>query len=209
LNLPNSITMCRLVLIPVFLVLWWTHYYVSATLVFALASVTDLLDGYLARAMKEETRLGALLDPLVDKVLVTTGLILLVEMNIIPGWAVVLMLAREFLVTGLRTILIDKGIVLSAGKLGKLKTLLQTMSIIFICLGLSLKQHGISYSDAGIFAGLIIFWFAFIIAIASGIQYALKGKTLLEIKEGKRRDTTRKPIVKPASEILVEEGTVV
>lgn len=179
-NLPNFITLIRLLLIPVFLLLWWEKFYLSATAVFVIASATDLLDGHLARVRKQQTKLGALLDPLVDKILVTTGLIMLVEMREIPGWAVVLMLAREFLVTGLRTILIDKGIVLSAGFLGKLKTTLQVSAIAFIYLALSLQQHHNVFSEQFMSFGKIVFWIAFVITLASGIQYAIKGKCLLE-----------------------------
>ncbi|MGD9580613.1 MAG: CDP-diacylglycerol--glycerol-3-phosphate 3-phosphatidyltransferase [Vampirovibrionia bacterium] len=179
-NLPNTITICRLLLIPVFLILWWTEFYLSATAVFFIASATDVLDGHLARSRNEETKLGALLDPLVDKILVTTGLIMLVEMNKIPGWAVVLMLTREFLVTGLRTILIDKGVVLRAGALGKLKTFLQIGAIIAIYFSLSLEQHHSDYFSIVMLIGYVIFWIAFVITLASGIQYALLGKKMLE-----------------------------
>lgn len=179
-NLPNTITICRLLLIPVFLILWWTEFYLSATAVFFIASATDILDGHLARSRNEETKLGALLDPLVDKILVTTGFIMLVEMHKIPGWAVVLILTREFLVTGLRTILIDKGVVLRAGLSGKLKTFLQIASITFIYFSLSLEQHNNSYFEAVMLTGYVIFWLAFVVTLISGVQYALKGKKLLE-----------------------------
>lgn len=211
-NLPNIITICRLVLIPVFLILWWTNYFLSATFVFIIASATDLLDGHIARKNNQETKLGALLDPLVDKILVTTGLVMLVEMRIIPGWAVVLMLTREFLVTGLRTILIDKGIVLSAGRLGKLKTFLQILSICFLYFGLSLTQHHSSLDQPIQFTGLIIFWLAFGVTLASGVQYALKGKNLLESTQNikpKKTEIIPDPLPKASSEILKEEGTAV
>lgn len=179
-NLPNLITLIRLALIPVFLVLWWTHFYISATIVFFIASVTDILDGHLARTRNQQTKLGALLDPLVDKILVTTGLIMLVEMNIIPGWAVVLIISREFLVTGLRLILIDQGIVLSAGVLGKFKTFLQFSAITFLYFALSLNLHNNQYYSAVNLLGVLLFWLSFIITIASGVQYAIKGKKLLQ-----------------------------
>lgn len=211
-NLPNTITICRLILIPVFLILWWTQYYLSATFVFMIASATDLLDGHLARKNNQETKLGALLDPLVDKILVTTGLVMLVEMKIIPGWAVVLMLTREFLVTGLRTILIDKGIVLSAGPLGKLKTFLQILAIGLLYFSLSLNKHHSSFHEISMILGLIIFWLAFVITLASGIQYAVKGKNMLENtqnKEDKNHEKTPESLAKGNSEILREESTTV
>lgn len=204
-NLPNLITLFRLALVPVFLVLWWTHFYISATAVFFIASVTDILDGYLARSRNQKTKLGALLDPLVDKILVTTGLIMLVEMNKIPGWAVVLIISREFLVTGLRLILIDHGIVLSAGVLGKLKTFLQVSAITILYLALSLKQHHSDYESLAMLLGTALFWTSFVITIASGIQYALKGKMLLQPKKNIVIIPKYEPSLAPKKDLLIEK----
>ncbi len=212
-NLPNLVTLCRLLLIPVFLILWWTQFYLSATAVFFIASATDLLDGHLARSRNQETKLGALLDPLVDKILVTTGLIMLVEMQILPAWAVVLILTREFLVTGLRTILIDRGILLSAGALGKLKTLLQIAAICIIYLSLSLEQHNSQYASVASLIGYVTFWGAFIITLASGVQYALKGRQLLEESDKKllekRLNSSKDSIINPvAAAVTTEEEKI-
>lgn len=191
-------------MIPIFLILWWTNFYFTAAVVFFLASITDFLDGHLARKRKQVTKLGALLDPLVDKILVTTGFIMLVEMNIIPGWAVVLMLAREFLVTGLRNILIEKGVILSAGFLGKLKTLLQTTAIITLYFALSMRQHQISFYPILITLGNTVFWISFLTTFASGIQYAIKGNKLIrkaadelavKMSADKLTSTCSKPVV--------------
>ncbi|MEW5820137.1 MAG: CDP-diacylglycerol--glycerol-3-phosphate 3-phosphatidyltransferase [Cyanobacteriota bacterium] len=214
-NLPNTITIIRLLLIPVFLLLWWTEYYLSATAVFFIASATDVLDGHLARSRNQETKLGALLDPLVDKILVTTGLIMLVEMQIkpewanIPGWAVVLMLTREFLVTGLRTILVDRGIVLGAGTLGKLKTFLQISAITIIYLSLSLEQHHNPNFETVLLVGYIIFWLAFVITLASGVQYAIRGKRLLESKDPKHIHKTSDNVIKSSTASVQEEEETV
>lgn len=206
LNLPNTITICRLLLIPVFLMLWWTEFYLSATAVFFIASATDILDGHLARSRNEETKLGALLDPLVDKILVTTGFVMLVEMQKIPGWAVVLILTREFLVTGLRTILIDKGVVLRAGLSGKLKTFLQIASITFIYFSLSLEQHNNPYFAVVMLTGYVIFWLAFVVTMISGVIYALKGKKLLETPSGQ---VSPKIIPGKSASIELDEENVV
>lgn len=208
-NLPNSITLARLFLIPVFLILWWTEYYLSATAVFFIASATDIIDGHLARSRNEETKLGALLDPLVDKILVTTGLVMLVEMNIIPGWAVVLMLTREFLVTGLRTILIDKGVVMRAGALGKLKTVLQIAAITFIYFSLSLQQHQSSWYETFYLLGYGVFWIAFVITLASGVQYSVRGKRLLESSDTKVLEKKADNVIKTTSSSVPEEDKVV
>lgn len=204
-NLPNLITLLRLALIPVFLVLWWTHFYISATIVFFIASATDILDGHLARSRNQQTKLGALLDPLVDKILATTGLVILVEMNIIPGWAVVLMISREFLVTGLRLILIDQGIVLSAGVLGKFKTFLQFSGITFLYFALSLNQHNSQYYSIVNMLGTVLFWLSFIITIASGIQYAIKGRTLLHPQNIKTSNLIQDNNNSAQDNIIIEE----
>lgn len=190
-----------------FLLLWWTEFYISATAVFFIASATDLLDGHLARARNQETKLGTILDPLVDKILVTTGLVMLVEMNIIPGWAVVLMLTREFLVTGLRTVLIDRGVLLSAGTLGKLKTFLQIAAICFLYLSLSLHQHNSSFSSSVMVLGHVVFWVAFVITLASGIQYAVMGKNLLDDKNLKVLNKKVESVLKSASDSLAENSS--
>lgn len=206
-NLPNLITLLRLALIPVFLVLWWTHFYISATIVFFIASATDILDGHLARSRNQQTKLGALLDPLVDKILATTGLVILVEMNIIPGWAVVLMISREFLVTGLRLILIDQGIVLSAGVLGKFKTFLQFSGITFLYFALSLNQHNSQYYSIVNMLGTVLFWLSFIITIASGVQYAIKGRTLLHPQNIKISNSIQDKNNSAQDNIIIEKTT--
>lgn len=191
-NLPNIITLFRLALIPIFIILCWTTLYTPALVVFFIASATDFLDGHIARVTNQQTRLGALLDPLVDKILVTAGLITLLEVSIsvnggpvthvIPGWAVVLIIAREFLVTGLRTILMDHGVLLSAGNLGKLKTALQVLSIMIIYLALSIIDINQVYYNYTLLAGYILFYLAVIITIASGIQYVVKSSKYLNTK---------------------------
>src|ERR1700687_2254744 len=143
-NLPNRITVARILLIPVIMVFLQvktfpvihlgdftiTYNQILATLVFIIAASTDGLDGYIARKRKLVTNLGKLLDPLADKLLVTAVLVYLVELGKIDAWIVIVIIGREFAVTGLRQIALLEGIVMAASKLGKWKTGIQITAII-------------------------------------------------------------------------------
>lgn len=143
-NLPNKITLSRICLIPIFIFMLsipldlgaWdigttslpiTHF--IATLIFLIASMTDWLDGYLARKYQLITNMGKFLDPLADKLLVSAAFILLVELGLAPAWIVILIISREFAVTGLRLVAAGEGIVLAASNMGKLKTVSQILAI--------------------------------------------------------------------------------
>jgi CDP-diacylglycerol---glycerol-3-phosphate 3-phosphatidyltransferase len=140
-NLPNSITMSRIVMIP--LLLWiLSHFYpwqgpngeqeLAASILFVLASITDGLDGYLARKRSQITTMGMLLDPIADKVMVTAALIALVAYNpdVVKVWIAVVIIGREFLVSGLRSIASSEGFTIEASDLGKLKTVIQIISVV-------------------------------------------------------------------------------
>ncbi|HET7754384.1 MAG TPA: CDP-diacylglycerol--glycerol-3-phosphate 3-phosphatidyltransferase [Anaeromyxobacteraceae bacterium] len=136
-NVPNAITLVRIAAIPVFLVF---TYYESrlnsfiAALVYALTAATDFLDGYLARRMNLVTVIGKFLDPLADKLIAMSALVMLVHLGRVGAWVVILLLTREFAVTGLRTIAMSEGIVIAAGQEGKYKTALQLAAIVFLLL---------------------------------------------------------------------------
>jgi len=130
-NLPNRLTTLRVALIPLFLLALYGGYWGAALLIFALASVTDALDGHIARSRGLVTDFGKFMDPLADKLLVTAALIAFVELLDVPGWAVFLIIARELAITGLRTIAAGKGVVLAADKWGKLKTVTQMVWIVY------------------------------------------------------------------------------
>ena len=137
LNLPNAITFVRVAMIPV--ILWFTYYesrvnsFIAAVL-FAATGATDFLDGWVARRRGLVTVIGKFLDPLADKLIVVSTLVMLVHLGRVAAWVVIVIMAREFIVTGLRTIAMGEGIVIAAGQEGKYKTSLQIAGISFLLL---------------------------------------------------------------------------
>ncbi len=171
LNVPNALTLLRLGLIPVFVVVSafgaTPMLTVVAALVFAVASLTDWLDGYVARRRKQITDLGKLLDPIADKLLILAALVILVEAGRAPGWLVILILAREFAVTALRAVAAVGGRVLAAESMGKLKMGLQTVAVLVLILEPLLPQ-------GAHLVGLILLLLATALAILSASRYALQ-----------------------------------
>jgi len=131
-NLPNRVTLVRIFLIPVFVAVVALRVpygdYIAAA-IFILAASTDGLDGYIARKRRQVTNLGKLMDPLADKLLVSAALIVLTEMHRVPAWVSLIIIGREFAVTGLRALAVADGIIISAGLLGKIKTVTQIVAI--------------------------------------------------------------------------------
>lgn len=170
LNLPNALTLSRLCLIPVFVALAALEDTPTIALVtaavFGLASLTDWLDGYMARRRHQITDLGKLLDPVADKLLVLAALVVLVEAGRAPGWLVILLLAREFAVTALRAVAAMGGQVIPAERLGKLKMGAQTVAVLVLILEPALPawSHPV---------GLALLIVATILALLSASQYAL------------------------------------
>jgi CDP-diacylglycerol--glycerol-3-phosphate 3-phosphatidyltransferase len=136
-NLPNAITLVRIAAIPVFLVFTYFESRLNsfiAALVYAVTAATDFVDGYLARRMNLVTVIGKFLDPLADKLIAMSALVMLVHLGRVGAWVVILILAREFAITGLRSIAMSEGIVIAAGQEGKYKTALQLAAIVFLLL---------------------------------------------------------------------------
>jgi CDP-diacylglycerol--glycerol-3-phosphate 3-phosphatidyltransferase len=137
LNLPNALTLLRIFLVPLLVVVLLTraegHVYVGAG-IFGLAVLTDYLDGYFARRRNEVTRLGILLDPLADKLLTAAAFLSLVEMGLVPAWVVMIVLARELAVTGLRNVAAGRGVLIRASGLGKAKMVAQVTAILLLLL---------------------------------------------------------------------------
>ncbi|TDX52930.1 CDP-diacylglycerol--glycerol-3-phosphate 3-phosphatidyltransferase [Orenia marismortui] len=169
-NLPNKLTLLRIGLVPIFMAflliesLGTAGRYLALG-VFILAAITDALDGYIARKEGLVTNLGKFIDPLADKLLISAALIALVDMQIISAWPAIIIIAREFAVTGLRVLAAAEGIVIAASNLGKYKTNAQIFAIIALILGLPFSQ--------------VLLWIAVILTLISGIDYLLKSKELI------------------------------
>ncbi|MCA0988110.1 CDP-diacylglycerol--glycerol-3-phosphate 3-phosphatidyltransferase [Guptibacillus algicola] len=187
-NLPNKITVSRIFLIPVFLLFLLAplplgeteiagatilNAQLIAALIFIVASVTDWIDGYIARKYNLVTNLGKFLDPLADKLLVTSAFVSLVELGSAPAWVVVFILSREFAVTGLRLVAASEGEVLAASNLGKLKTWIQIVAISALLL------NNIPFEAIGLPFATISLWAALIITVYSGWDYFNKNKEIL------------------------------
>ncbi len=172
LNLPTILTLSRIVLIPVFIFTVYLHP-VFGAFIFSIASLTDFFDGYLARRSGDITKFGIILDPIADKFLIISALIVLVDMARLPAWIAITIIVREFLVTGLRVVALSKDIIIAAELGGKIKTTTQIIAI--LCLILNTSIIGIDLYDIG----LVLIWIALIVSIISGIQYTiLFGKKL-------------------------------
>lgn len=173
-NLPNRLTVGRIVLIPVMVALLLPNTFVCnllAAAVFALAAFTDFLDGHIARSQGIVTDLGKFLDPVADKLLTLSAMIMLIQQGLMPAWVTVLILARELCVDGLRLVAVTKGRVIAAGQLGKIKTVSQ----ILLVLWLMLFRQPVFGSWI---SGLLCLWTA-IITLWSGIDYFVKNGRLL------------------------------
>lgn len=175
-NLPNLITLSRLALaVPFLALLEWTGYERVALAIFVVASLTDWVDGYLARRWNQVTPLGQLLDPLVDKLLVTGALVALCARDIVPAWSVTLILFREFLVTGLRALEASRGVIVQAGWWGKWKAAIQMIAIILLLAGLDTTGQALAAGNLGTLA-VACYWLAVALTVASGIQYGLAAR---------------------------------
>ena len=188
-NLPNFLSLTRILMVPILVVVLMTkvtNHEVIGVLVFWVASITDALDGYLARRWKQETTLGKLLDPLADKLLVAGALISLVELNLAPALMTFIILAREFAITGLRGIASEEGLTIPAGSLGKWKMGFQVAAISCLILGPRLDYWLYDWTHKEIFRffiqlnrpytffwgmGVLLLWGAMILAIWSAIAY--------------------------------------
>ena len=174
-NLPNKLTIGRMIAVPFFIILLMNGYYYIASIIFILASVTDFLDGYIARKYNLVSNFGKIMDPLADKVLVISALICLVDLGQIPGWMVIVILAREFTVTGLRTVAAAQGIVIAAGMSGKIKTVLQMIAVPLLLLqNWPFELIGLPVAD-------IMLWASVIMTVVSGIEYVYQNKKVFSM----------------------------
>ncbi|MGE5329981.1 MAG: CDP-diacylglycerol--glycerol-3-phosphate 3-phosphatidyltransferase [Deltaproteobacteria bacterium] len=182
-NLANKVTISRILLVPIFLIallikIKYKDIEVGkylAAIIFIIAASTDFIDGYIARKMHQITNLGKFLDPLADKLLVVAALVWLVEVHEMPSWMAIIIIAREFIVTGVRLVAAGEGIVIAASMWGKIKTITQIIAIIAILI-----------HDLQPFAQLFVFpfhviamWIAVIATVYSGYDYVYKNKDII------------------------------
>ena len=173
-NLPNALSLARIFLVPLLVLVLVTKFEgrliygvrmeIVGAAIFGIASLTDWLDGYLARRRKQVTTLGQLLDPLADKLLITAALVSLVQMDLAPAWMAAVILGREFAVTVLRSIAHGRGVVIPASPLGKIKMVAEVVAILALILGQDhLQQFYV--------IGTIALWVAMLTATVSGVDY--------------------------------------
>ena len=179
-NLPNKLTLLRVILVPFFLLFLLVDqiplHGLWALLIFAAASVTDALDGHIARSRGLITDFGKFLDPVADKVLVFAALIAFVELGLASSAAVVIMMAREFLVSSMRMVAARKGRVIAAGKSGKVKTAVTMISIVAILLLMALGDlvTGMTVSLPAV--SNVLIWVCGVITVYSGVEYLVQNK---------------------------------
>ena len=170
-NLPNTITLLRISVMPVLFLLLLSPGRTLSLIIavlFILAAITDLLDGYIARKYGIVTKMGKLLDPIADKIIINTAMILMIPIGYIPAWIVAIIIMRDVAVDGLRNIASSDGLVISASKLGKQKTLSQIIAVS------SLIIHYPLFGIDAHLVGIVILYFALILTIWSGVNYFVK-----------------------------------
>lgn len=191
-NLANKLTLLRILLVPIFLIFITVEFIpygtIIATGIFIIAALTDKLDGYIARSRNQVTRFGKFMDPLADKLLVTAALVSLVEFHIISGWVAMIIIAREFAVTGLRAVAASEGIVIAASMWGKTKTVVQIVAIIFALLNLNNNYINfasyLGLENISLFMNIttkITMGAAIIVTIISGVDYFIKNKDVIKM----------------------------
>ena len=191
-NLANKLTVVRMIFVPIFLLCMSTDIIpygtLIATIIFILASITDKLDGYIARSRNQVTNFGKFMDPLADKLLVTAALVTLTGIDIIPAWISVIIIAREFAVSGLRSIAAAEGHVIAASNWGKIKTVFQMIAIILLLIVANVASTpwiaDIILSNTFLinfftYVPDIVLYIALIITIISGIDYFVKNKSVI------------------------------
>ena len=167
-NLPNGLTLMRIFLVPLLVAVLLTQYNVMfAAAIFLAASLTDLLDGYFARKRGQVTTLGTLLDPVADKLLISSAFISLVQLGLVRAWMVVIIVGREFAVTGLRSIASAQGFTIDASQFGKIKMVTQVAAITLLILGMPGGNPNPTFHTLGV----IMLYFVVLFALVSAVGY--------------------------------------
>lgn len=174
-NLPNKLTIFRVILIPFFVFFLLTDVLGAggdylALVIFIVASLTDMLDGKIARKYNLVTNFGKFMDPLADKLLVCSAMICLVDLRLLPSWIVIIIIAREFIISGFRLVASDNGVVIAASYWGKFKTTFQMLMIIVLLL---------NFGGVFVLIGQILTWIALILTVVSLVDYIVKNKDVI------------------------------
>ena len=181
-NLPNKLTLLRVCMIPFFVILarmgeFWAQ--AAAVAIYALACLTDALDGHIARSRGLVTNFGKFMDPIADKLLVMSALIVLTAQGRMPDWVCILLLAREFLVSGFRLVAVENGTVIAAGPLGKLKTVFQMLSTIALMLLVPVQGEPLLGQGGVIFANVLLY-IALALTVVSGADYIVRNRDCIK-----------------------------
>lgn len=176
-NLPNKLTIMRVILIPFFVFFLLSPYFPAygnyiAVAIFIVASLTDMLDGKIARKYNLVTNFGKFMDPLADKLLVCSAMICLIELDRLAAWIVIVIIAREFIISGFRLVASDNGVVIAASYWGKFKTTFQMLMVIVLILDIQMPFFQI--------LGTVLMYVALILTVVSLIDYIVKNKDVLK-----------------------------
>lgn len=169
-NLPNKLTLARVIAVPFFIACYMLGWYAAAFVIFILASFTDMLDGKIARKRNLITNFGKIMDPLADKILVYSAFCLMVP-EAVKAWMLIIILAREFTVAGMRTVAASEGIVIAAGMSGKIKTVLQMIAVPLLLLVPALP--GVAWVNV---IAQVFLWASLVMTVYSGAEYVIKNK---------------------------------
>lgn len=185
-NLPNKLTVIRMILTPFYLaamLIDFKYHYLTALVIFAVASITDFLDGKIARKNNLVTTFGKLCDPVADKMLTTAALLAFMQLGLCNIWVVMIILTREFLVTSFRLVSSAQGVVIPAGIFGKIKTVCQMVFSILIMLGLFIGEFVSLDFEIFSLVSNILLWITAVLTVVSGIKYIIDGKKVIDFSK--------------------------
>ena len=182
-NLPNRITLSRICAAPILTLLMyspapWARW--CALVLFVLASLSDLADGYIARSRNLITDFGKFVDPIADKVLITVAMVMLLADGRFPAWALIVFLTREFIIAAFRLVSVDKGVVIAASRLGKYKTLFQTLAVSFLMAFTPVNGAALIALPLGALLAQILTWAALTLAVWSCVDYIYKNRKVIK-----------------------------
>ncbi|MDD6153963.1 MAG: CDP-diacylglycerol--glycerol-3-phosphate 3-phosphatidyltransferase [Eubacteriales bacterium] len=175
-NLPNKLTLARIIAVPFFIGCYLKGWFLPALIIFILASLTDMLDGKIARKYNLVTNFGKIMDPLADKILVYSAFCLMIGDGTIPSWMLIIILAREFLIAGMRTVAASEGTVIAAGMSGKIKTVLQMFAVIMLIVYLGVQAT--QYGRPAYLVSMALLYASLVMTVYSGIEYIVKNKNV-------------------------------